>query len=52
ATLFSHAPTTLAELNELFKRLDADGNGTIDFEEFKAGARREPLLVNAFLAPV
>lgn len=29
-----------------------DGNGTIDFEEFKAGAKREPLLVKAFLAPV
>ncbi|CAM9934371.1 unnamed protein product [Pylaiella littoralis] len=39
-------------LTELFKRLDLDGNGTIDFEEFKAGAEREPLLVEAFLAPV
>ncbi|CAM9628981.1 unnamed protein product [Ectocarpus sp. 6 AP-2014] len=40
------------KLSELFKRLDKDGNGTIDFEEFKAGAKREPLLVEAFLAPV
>lgn len=45
-------PTIAAELTELFKRLDVDGNGTIDFEEFKAGARKEPLLVKAFLAPV
>eukprot|EP00903_Cladosiphon_okamuranus_P009913 g9412.t1 len=40
------------ELTELFKRLDLDGNGTIDFDEFKAGAKKEPLLVEAFLAPV
>lgn len=39
-------------LEQLFKRLDADGNGTIDYDEFKAGAKREPLLVKAFLAPV
>lgn len=39
-------------LTELFKRLDVDGNGTIDFDEFKAGAKKEPLLVKAFLAPV
>eukprot|EP00752_Nemacystus_decipiens_P012818 g11352.t1 len=40
------------ELTELFKKLDVDGNGTIDFDEFKAGAKNEPLLVRAFLAPV
>lgn len=40
------------ELTELFKKLDVDGNGTIDFDEFKAGAKKEPLLVKAFLAPV
>lgn len=39
-------------LTEMFKSLDVDGNGTIDFEEFKAGVKREPLLVRAFLAPV
>ena len=37
---------------DLFKRLDLDGNGTIDFDEFKAGAKKEPLLVKAFLAPI
>lgn len=36
----------------MFKMLDIDGNGTIDFDEFKAGVKREPLLVQAFLAPV
>lgn len=36
----------------MFKELDLDGNGTIDFEEFKAGAKKAPLLVKAFLAPV
>ena len=40
------------ELEELFKRLDADGNGTIDYDEFKVGVEKEPLLVKAFLAPV
>lgn len=45
-------PLATDELTELFKRLDVDGNGTIDFDEFKAGAKKEPLLVNAFLAPV
>lgn len=36
----------------MFAMLDTDGNGMIDFEEFKAGVKREPLLVEAFLAPV
>lgn len=36
----------------MFRKLDADGNGAIDFAEFKAGVQREPLLVEAFLAPV
>lgn len=40
------------KLSEMFQDLDVDGNGVIDFGEFKAGAKREPLLVEAFLAPV
>lgn len=36
----------------MFQKLDIDGNGTIDFDEFKAGVKREPMLVQAFLAPV
>lgn len=36
----------------MFSMLDVDGNGTIDFDEFKSGVKREPLLVQAFLAPV
>lgn len=36
----------------MFKKLDVDGNGAIDFDEFKAGVKKEPLLVKAFLAPV
>lgn len=40
------------KLTEMFRKLDLNGNGTIDFAEFKAGVKREPLLVRAFLAPV
>lgn len=40
------------KLEKMFTNLDVDGNGTIDFHEFKAGVKREPLLVQAFLAPV
>ena len=40
------------KLKEMFDKLDVDGNGAIDFIEFKTGVKREPLLVQAFLAPV
>lgn len=36
----------------MFSLLDVDGNGAIDFDEFKSGVKREPLLVQAFLGPV
>jgi len=40
------------KIEEVFVRLDQDGNGTIDFEEFKQGVLMDPVLVQAFLTPL
>jgi len=38
------------KIEEIFVRLDADGNGSIDFDEFKTGVLSDPILVQAFRA--
>jgi len=40
------------QIEEIFARLDKDGNGMIDFEEFKAGISKERILIDYFVAPI
>ena len=39
-------------IEDIFARLDSDGNGMIDFNEFKQGILRDPVLVQSILKPI
>ena len=40
------------QIEDIFARLDSDGNGTIDYEEFKAGITNEVILIQNFIKPI
>jgi calcium-dependent protein kinase len=40
------------KIEDIYHRLDQDGNGTIDYEEFKQGVMLDPVLIQAFLTPI
>jgi len=44
--------TLTAKLEEIFQRMDTNGDGEIQYEEFKAGIFSEPVLVQCFLQPM
>jgi calcium-dependent protein kinase len=40
------------QIEDIFARLDSDGNGTIDFQEFKNGITKDKILIQHFVQPI